>query len=86
MADIAARAAAGETVVVLRHGHPWALFRPMVPGERCHIQSVTRFRDDLRRGLLRARHRPVRLSWRGEALDVVVEAPPRDLVVADDQP
>lgn len=85
MADIAARAAAGETVVVLRHGHPWALFRPVVPGERCHIQSVTSFRDDLRRGILRAHRRPVRLSWRGDVLDVVVSEVPHDFVLADDQ-
>ena len=86
MADIATHAAAGETVVVLRHGHPWALLRPMVPGERCRTQSITSFRDDLRRGILRARRRPIRLSWRGDSLDVVVCPVPRNLVLTDDQP
>jgi antitoxin (DNA-binding transcriptional repressor) of toxin-antitoxin stability system len=85
IADIAAHAAAGETVVVLRHGHPYALLRPVVPNERCRTQSITSFRDDLRRGVLRARRRPLRLSWRGEALDVVVVPLPRDYVLADDQ-
>ena len=85
IADFATHAAAGETVVVLRHGHPWALLRPMVAGERCRTQSITSFRDDLRRGLLRAHRRPLRLTWRGEALDVVVCAVPHDLVLTDDQ-
>lgn len=86
MADIAARAEAGEMVVVLRHGHPWAVLRPILPGERCHIQSITSFRDDLRRGILRAHRCPVRLSWRGDVLDVVVSEVPRDLVLTDEQP
>ncbi len=85
MADIAAHAAAGETVVVLRHGQPWAMLRRMVPGERCRTQSITSFRDDLRRGMLRARRRPIRLTWRGESLDVIVGPLPHDLLVTDDQ-
>jgi antitoxin (DNA-binding transcriptional repressor) of toxin-antitoxin stability system len=85
IADIAAHAAAGETVVVLRHGHPYALLRPMLRGERCRTQSITSFRDDLRRGVLRARRRPLRLSWRGEPLQVVVVPLPRNYVLADDQ-
>lgn len=86
LADIAGQAAAGETVIVLRHGHPYALLRPMRPGERCRTQSITSFRDDLRRGVLRAKHRPLRLSWRGEVLGVVVVSLPRDYVLADEQP
>lgn len=86
IADFAAHAAAGETVVVLRHGHPWAMLRPPMPGERYRTQSITSLRDDLRRGLLRARRQPLRLTWRHEALDVVVCAAPRDLIVVDEQP
>jgi len=85
IADIAAHAAAGETVVVLRHGHPHALLRRLVPNERCRTQSITSFRNDLRRGVLRARRRPLRLSWRGKALDVVVISLPRNYVLAEDQ-
>ena len=84
IADIATRPAAGETVVILRHGHPWAMLRQAVPDERCRTQSITSLRDDLRRGLLRARRRPLRLTWRDEALDVVVCAVPRDLILAED--
>ena len=83
MADFAAKAASGETIVVTRHGRPWALLRPVEPGDRCRPQSVTAFRDELRRGLLRARQRPLRLTWRGETLAVVTAAPP-DLVLSED--
>src|SRR5436190_22777320 len=86
IADFAASAAEGESVVVLRHGHPWALLRPPLPGERCRTQSITSLRDDLRRGLLRARSRPLRLTWRDESLAVVVCAAPRDLILVDEQP
>ena len=84
IADIATRAAAGEPVVILRHGHPWAMLRQALPGERCRTQSITSLRDDLRRGLLRARRRPLRLTWRDDVLDVVVCAVPRDLMLAED--
>jgi antitoxin (DNA-binding transcriptional repressor) of toxin-antitoxin stability system len=84
IADFAARASEGERVVVLRHGRPWALLRPPIPGERCRTQSITSFRDDLRRGLLRARRRPLRLTWRDEPLAVVVCSVPRDFVLGDE--
>jgi antitoxin (DNA-binding transcriptional repressor) of toxin-antitoxin stability system len=84
IARIALRAAAGEDVVILRHGHPWALLRQALPGERCRTQSITSLRDDLRRGLLRARRRPLRLTWRDEVLEVVVCAVPRDLIIQED--
>lgn len=83
MADLAAKAADGATIVITRHGRPWALLRPAQPGDRCRPQSVTAFRDDLRRGLLRARQRDLRLTWRGQTLAVVTTAPP-DLVLSED--
>jgi antitoxin (DNA-binding transcriptional repressor) of toxin-antitoxin stability system len=86
IADFSSNAAAGETVLVMRHGHPWAMLRPPLPGERCRTQSITSLRDDLRRGLLRARRRPLRLTWRDETLEVVVCAAPRDLILVDEQP
>jgi antitoxin (DNA-binding transcriptional repressor) of toxin-antitoxin stability system len=85
MADFAANAAAGETIVVLRHGRPWAILRPALAEEHCKTQSITSFRDDLRSGLLRARRRPLRLTWRDQPLAVVVCAAPRDLVLQDDE-
>ena len=85
LADFADRAARGESIVVLRHGHPWALLRPPFPGERCRALSVTAFRDDLRRGLLRARRAPVRLTWRGKPLDVVVCAAPSHIVIEEEE-
>jgi antitoxin (DNA-binding transcriptional repressor) of toxin-antitoxin stability system len=84
MAACAMAAARGENVVVFRRDRPWALLRPLLPGERCRTQSITSFRDDLRRGLLRARRRPLRLTWRDEPLAVVVCALPRDYVLTDD--
>jgi antitoxin (DNA-binding transcriptional repressor) of toxin-antitoxin stability system len=85
IADFAASAAEGESVVVLRHGRPWALLRPPLPGERCGTQSITGFRDDLRRGLLRARRRPLRLTWRDELLAVVVCCVPREFLPGEDE-
>jgi antitoxin (DNA-binding transcriptional repressor) of toxin-antitoxin stability system len=84
IARIVLRAAAGEDVVILRHAHPWALLRQALPDERCRTQSITSLRDDLRRGLLRARRRPLRLTWRDEVLEVVVCAVPRDLIIQED--
>ncbi|MHB8959045.1 MAG: type II toxin-antitoxin system Phd/YefM family antitoxin [Candidatus Limnocylindrales bacterium] len=81
LADFADRAARGESIVVLRHGHPWAMLRRPLPDERCRALSVTAFRDDLRRGLLRARRSSVRLTWRGELLEVVVSAVPSDILI-----
>lgn len=85
MADFAENAARGERVVVLRHGRPWAMLRQPFPSEHCRTQSITSFRDDLRRGLLSARRRPLRLTWRDEPLEVVVCAVPRDLVLTEDE-
>lgn len=85
MADFAESAARGESIVVLRHGRPWAMLRAPFPDERCRTQSITSFRDDLRRGLLSARRRPLRLTWRDEPLAVVVCAVPRDYVLTEDE-
>lgn len=81
MAEFALRAARGESIVVYRKGHPWALLRRPFPGEDLsrRTQSITAFRQELRRDLLRARRRPLRLTWRDEPLDVVVSAVPREL-------
>lgn len=83
MAACAMTAARGETVIIFRRDRPWALLRPMMQGEPFRTQSITSFRDDLRRGLLRARRRPLRLTWRDEPLDVVVCAVPRDFVLTE---
>ena len=84
IARIAMSSAKGETVVILRHGHPWAMLRQALPDERCRTQSITLLRDDLRSGLLRARRRPLRLTWRDEVLDVVVCAVRRDFVLVEE--
>jgi antitoxin (DNA-binding transcriptional repressor) of toxin-antitoxin stability system len=80
MAEFALRVNRGESIVVYRHGHPWALLRQPFPDEDLagRTQSITAFRRDLRRDLLRARRRPLRLTWRDEPLDVVVCAVPRE--------
>lgn len=86
MALIAARAASGETVVVVRHGQAWAVLRRRQPGERCRRCSVTAFRGDLRRGVLRAGRRPLCVAWADQPLEVVVTRVPRDLVLSEQQP
>lgn len=82
LAELALRVAQGEQIVVYRHGHPWALLRPPLPDEdpRGGTLSITAFRDDLRRGLLRARRRPLRLTWHDDPMDVVVCAVPPELL------
>jgi antitoxin (DNA-binding transcriptional repressor) of toxin-antitoxin stability system len=85
LADYADRAARGESIVVLRHGHPWAMLRRPLPGERCRAASVTAFRQDLRGGLLRERRTPVALTWRGRPLDVVVCAVPAEYVLEEEE-
>ncbi len=85
IAVYAERAARGESIVVLRHGHPWAVLRRPLPGERCRSLSVTALRQDFRRGLLRARRAPVALTWRGKPLDVVVCAVPAGYALEDEE-
>ena len=45
------RVGRGETIVVVRHGRPIAIIRPLVADETAHRISVTTFRRNLRLGM-----------------------------------
>ena len=75
LSDYVERAAAGETILVLRHGHPIAVLRPPDGDERLARLPVNTLRTNIREALQIARRRPVLLTWRGSAAAVVAPAP-----------
>lgn len=78
LSDYVERAAAGETILVLRHGHPVAVLRPPDVHERVVRLPVNTLRTHIRQALRIARRRPVLLTWRGTAT-AVVGPPPEDV-------
>jgi prevent-host-death family protein len=78
------RVARGETVVIVRHGHPIAIMRPLKDGERAQRISVTTFRQNLRRTLAVTRRRAIVLTWYGDGAAVVAPVPP-DLDISEEE-
>ncbi len=70
------RVARGETMVLVRHGHPVAILRPLGDGETHRRVSVTTFRRHLRRAVLVSRRRPLMLTWYGDGAAVLEPVPP----------
>jgi prevent-host-death family protein len=70
------RVSRGETIVVVRHGHPIAIIRPLANDESGRRVSVTTFRRNLRRALVVTRRRPIVLTWYGDSAAVVAPIPP----------
>lgn len=70
------RVSRGETIVVVRHGQPIAIIRPLVDDESGRRVSVTTFRRNLRRALIVTRRRPIVLTWYGDSAAVVAPVPP----------
>ena len=70
------RVARGETMVLVRHGHPVAILRPLGDGETHRRISVTTFRRNLRRAVLVSRRRPLMLTWYGDGAAVLEPVPP----------
>ena len=69
------RVARGETILVVRHGHPVAILRPLGEGESHRRLSVTTFRRNLRRAVLVSGRRPLMLTWYGDGAAVLEPVP-----------
>jgi prevent-host-death family protein len=70
------RVSRGETIVIVRHGRPVAILRPVAADDFARRISVTTFRRNLRRTLVVTRRRPIMLSWYGDNVAVVAPVPP----------
>ncbi len=78
------RVGRGETIVVVRHGRPIAIIRPLTADETAHRISVTTFRRNLRRTLAVTRRRAIVLTWYGDGAAVIAPVPP-DLQLNDEE-
>ena len=63
--ELAERAAGGETIVVLRHGHPVALLRKALPSEDLRRMPFERLRRNVAKSLRQAEQRPQLITWHG---------------------
>lgn len=70
------RVGRGETIVVVRHGRPVAIIRPLRDRETGRRVSVTTFRRNLRRALVVTQRRAIVLTWYGDGAAVVAPVPP----------
>lgn len=70
------RVARGQTIVLVRHGRPVAILRPLADGETHRRISVTTFRRNLRRAVVVSHRRPLMLTWYGDGAAVLAPVPP----------
>jgi antitoxin (DNA-binding transcriptional repressor) of toxin-antitoxin stability system len=70
--------------VIVRHGRPIAIIRPLRADETAHRISVTTFRRNLRRTLAVTRRRAIVLTWYGDGAAVVAPVPP-DFELEDEE-
>jgi antitoxin (DNA-binding transcriptional repressor) of toxin-antitoxin stability system len=70
-----ARAAQGETFVVMRHGHPVARLRPPRPDDIVERRSATVLWRNLRDLIAVGRQRPVLITWYGAGTAVLEPLP-----------
>ena len=78
------RVGRGETIVIVRHGRPIAIIRPLTADETARRISVTTFRRNLRRTLAVTRRRAIVLTWYGDGAAVIAPVPP-DLQLTDEE-
>ncbi|HEV8545436.1 MAG TPA: hypothetical protein VGQ64_04035 [Candidatus Limnocylindrales bacterium] len=71
-----ARAAAGESFVVLNRGRPVAILRPQNGQETFEPLTATMLWRDLREALAQARQAAVLITWHGHAMAVLSPLPP----------
>jgi antitoxin (DNA-binding transcriptional repressor) of toxin-antitoxin stability system len=71
-----ARAAAGETFVVLNRGRPVAILRPRSGHERYEPLSATMLWRHIHEALAQARRTSVLITWHGNAMAVLGPLPP----------
>jgi prevent-host-death family protein len=77
------RAKDGDEVVVLVHGHPAALLRPIRPDDAGALVPSTLVRDELHRAMQKARAESLLVTWNGRMF-AVLQAPPEVLVVKEE--
>jgi prevent-host-death family protein len=78
-----ARAKDGDEIVVLVHGHPAALLRPVRPDD-AGARVPSRFvRDELHEAIRKVRATSLVVTWHGRMF-AVLEAPPKGLQVRED--
>ena len=70
-----ARAAAGESFVVLNRGRPVAILRPQSGQEAYEPLAATMLWRDLREALAQARQAAVLITWHGTAMAVLGPVP-----------
>jgi antitoxin (DNA-binding transcriptional repressor) of toxin-antitoxin stability system len=70
-----ARVSHGDTFVVLRHGRPVAILRPVRPKDACRRRSATLLWRNLRDLMAVARREPVLITWYGEGTAVLEPLP-----------
>jgi antitoxin (DNA-binding transcriptional repressor) of toxin-antitoxin stability system len=70
-----ARAAQGETFVVMRHGHPVALLRPPRAEEVTERRSATLLWRNMRDLLAEGRRKPLLITWYGVETAVLEPLP-----------
>lgn len=63
--ELAERAAGGEDIVVLRHGHPVAVLRKAHPSEDLRRMPIERFRRNVAKSLRQAEQRSQLITWHG---------------------
>lgn len=73
--ECVARAAKGETFVVLRYGRAVAILRPRAAGEAFEELRATELWRDFRRVLARARREGVLITWYSDAVAVLGPVP-----------
>ena len=78
IADLAVRASCGETIIVLRHGHPVALLRPARPDENMRRLPIETFRRHIARSVRQAERQPQLITWHGRE-SVVLSPLPAEL-------
>ena len=78
-----ARARDGDEVVVLVHGQPAALLRPVRPDDVGALVPSRLVRDELHKAIQKARVESIVVTWNGRMF-AVLQAPPEVLVVKEE--
>lgn len=78
-----ARVSRGDTLVVLRHGHPVAILRPPRAREACISGQATLLWRNLRDLMAAARREPVLITWYGDVMAVLAALPPDSALGAE---
>jgi prevent-host-death family protein len=73
----------GDEVVVLVHGRPAALLRPVRPDDVGALVPSRLVRDELHKAIQKARAESLVVTWNGRVF-AVLQAPPKGLQVRED--